>query len=313
MTLETDLLLDRRRLKRRLFLWRVVALLAVVGALLLGMDRDGELKLARDHVARLTLSGTITEDRKMVEALGALAKDPTAKALLVVIDSPGGTVSGGESLHHAIARVGRDMPVVAVMGATAASAGYMVALPAERIFAREATLTGSIGVKLMLPEFSGLLEKLGVGDNSLASGPLKDEPSLARPMSPAGRVAMQSIVDDMHAQFTAMVAAGRKMEPARVAELADGRAYTGRQALKLGLIDAIGGEREARAWLAEAKQVPATLPARDVGKRGWAERALGDDRAEGLLPALFGALMKSLLSQRLDGGWAIWQPEQLGR
>lgn len=313
MTLETDLLLDRRRLKRRLLLWRVVALLAVVGALLLAVDRDGELKLARDHVARLTLSGTITEDRKMVEALAALAKDPTAKALLVVIDSPGGTVSGGESLHHAIARVGREMPVVAVMGATAASAGYMVALPAERIFAREATLTGSIGVKLMLPEFSGLLEKLGVGDNSLASGPLKDEPSLSRPMSPAGRAAMQGIIDDMHAQFTAMVAAGRKMDPARVAELADGRAYTGRQALKLGLIDAIGGEREAREWLAETKNVPATLPARDVGKRGWAERALGDDRAESLLPALFGALMKSLLSQRLDGGWAIWQPEQLGR
>ncbi len=313
MTLETDLLLDRRRFKRRLFLWRVVALLAVVGALLLAVDRDGELKLARDHVARLTLSGTITEDRKMVEALAVLARDPTAKALLVVIDSPGGTVSGGESLHHAIARVGREMPVVAVMGATAASAGYMVALPAERIFAREATLTGSIGVKLMLPEFSGLLEKLGVGDNSLASGPLKDEPSLARPLSPAGRAAMQGIVADMHEQFTAMVAAGRRMEPARVAELADGRAYTGRQALKLGLIDAIGGEREAREWLAEAKKVPATLPARDVGKRGWAERALGDERAEGLLPALFGALMKSLLSQRLDGGWAIWQPEQLGR
>ena len=313
MTLETDLLLDRRRLKRRLFLWRVVALLAVVGALLLAVDRDGELKLSRDHVARLTLSGTITEDRKMVEALAVLARDPTAKALLVVIDSPGGTVSGGESLHHAIARVGREMPVVAVMGATAASAGYMVALPAERIFAREATLTGSIGVKLMLPEFSGLLEKLGVGDNSLASGPLKDEPSLARPLSPAGRAVMQGIVADMHEQFTAMVAAGRRMEPARVAELADGRAYTGRQALKLGLIDAIGGEREAREWLAEAKKVPATLPARDVGKRGWAERALGDERAEGLLPALFGALMKSLLSQRLDGGWAIWQPEQLGR
>ena len=136
---------------------------------------------------------------------------------------------------------------------------------------------------------------------------------MARARSPAGRAGMQAIIDDMHAQFTAMVAAGRKMEPARVAELADGRAYTGRQALKLGLIDAIGGEREAREWLAEAKQVPATLPARDVGKRGWAERALGDDRAEGLLPALFGALMKSLLSQRLDGGWAIWQPVPLGR
>ena len=313
MTLETDLLLDRRRLKRRLFLWRVAALLAVVGALLLAVDRDGELALAREHVARLTLSGTITEDRKVLDALAALARDASAKALLVVIDSPGGTMSGGESLHHAIARVAKGKPVVAVMGATAASAGYMVALPAERIFAREATLTGSIGVKLMLPEFSGLMEKLGVGDNSIASGPLKDEPSLARKMSPAGREAMQAIVADMHEQFAAMVAAGRRMEPARVAELADGRAFTGRQALKLGLVDAIGGEREAREWLAEAKQVPATLPARELGRRGWAERALGEDRAEGLLPALLGAFVKTVLSQRLDGGWAIWQPDAIGR
>jgi protease-4 len=313
VTLETDLLLDRRRLKRRLFLWRVVALLAVVGALLLAVERDGELSLARDHVARLTLRGTLTEDRRLLDALAAVAREPTAKALVVVIDSPGGTMSGGESLHQAIARVARDRPVVAVMGATAASAGYMVALPAERIFAREATLTGSIGVKLMLPEFSGLLEKLGVGDNSIASGPLKDEPSLARKLSPAGREVMQGIVADMHAQFAAMVAAGRRMEPARVAELADGRAYTGRQALALGLIDAIGGEREAREWLAEAKKVPATLPAREVGRRGWADRALGEDRAEGVLPALLGVLVKTVLSQRLDGGWAIWQPEDIGR
>lgn len=313
MTLETDLLLDRRRLKRRLFLWRAVAVLAVVGALLLGLERDGELGLSREHVARLSLSGMITEERKTLDALAAVARDPSARALLVVIDSPGGTVSGGEALHHAIARVGKTMPVVAVMGATAASAGYMVALPAQRIFAREATLTGSIGVKLMLPEFSGLMDKLGVGDNSIASGPLKDEPSLARPLSPAGRAAMQGIVADMHAQFTAMVAAGRNMAPARVQELADGRAYTGRQALALGLIDAIGGEREAREWLAEARQVPATLPARDVGRRSWAERALGDDQAAGALPALLGAIVKTVLSQRLDGGWAIWQPDPVSR
>lgn len=313
MTLETDLLLDRRRLKRRLFLWRVLAVLAVVATLLLAVDRDGELGLGREHVARLSLTGMITEDRKTLDALAALARDSTARALLVVVDSPGGTVSGGESLHNAIARVAQSIPVVTVMGATAASAGYMVAMPSERIFARESTLTGSIGVKLMLPEFSGLMEKLGIGDNSIASGPLKDEPSLARPLSPAGRAAMTDIVSDMHDQFTAMVAAGRKMDPARVRELADGRAYTGRQALKLGLIDAIGGEREARAWLAEAKQVATSLPARDIGTRGWAERALGDDRAGGSLPALLGTVLKTVLSQRLDGAWAIWQPDDVGR
>ncbi len=307
MTLETDLLLDRRRLKRRLFLWRSVAVLAVVGALLLAVGRDGEFAVAREHVARLTIAGVITEDRKLVEAIDALAKDSHARALVVMIDSPGGTVTGGEALHGAIARVAAKMPVVAVMGGTAASAGYMIAMPAARVFAREATLTGSIGVKLMLPEFSGLMEKLGVGDNSLASGPLKDEPSLARKLVGPAREVMQGIISDMHDQFVAMVVAGRHMDEARVRELADGRAYTGRQALKLGLIDAIGGEPQARAWLAETKKVSATLPVRDVGKRGLAERALGET-----LMGLLGALMKTVLSQQLDGAWAIWQPVSIG-
>ena len=303
MTLESDLLLDRRRLKRRLFLWRTVAVLAVVAVGLLAMGRTPGAWLAREHVARLTLSGMITDDRKLVQAVDALAADDDARALMVVIDSPGGTVAGGESLHAAIARVAAKKPVVAVMGSTAASAGYMVALPAARIFARESTLTGSIGVKLQLPEFSGLLDRLGIGDNSLASGPLKDEPSLARKLSGPGREVLQGVVADMHDQFVAMVAAGRRMEDGRVRELADGRPYTGRQALKLGLIDAIGGEREARGWLAETRQVGTDLPVRDVGRRGLAERALGES-----LSAWLGALLKTVLSQQLDGAWAIWQP-----
>ena len=307
MTLETDLLVDRRRLKRRLFLWRVVAVLAVVAAALLALNPDGDGVLGREHVARLSVSGIITGDRKLVEAIDAVAKDATARALLVVIDSPGGTVAGGESLHGAIARVAAGKPVVAVMGGTAASAGYMIAMPAGRVFARESTLTGSIGVKLMLPEFSGLMDKLGIGDNTIASGPLKDEPSLSHKLAGPARAVMQGIVDDMRDQFVAMVAAGRHMDAARVSELADGRPYTGRQALKLGLVDAIGGEREARAWLAETKQVPASLPARDVAKRGLAERALGESFLR-----VFGALAKTVLSQQLDGGWAIWQPSDLG-
>lgn len=308
MSLETDLLLDRRRLKRRLFLWRALAVLAVIGAGLLAARDDAASMLARDHVARLTITGAITDDRRITEALDAVARDATARALLVMINSPGGTMAGGESLHGAIARVAARKPVVAVMGATAASAGFMVALPAERIFARDSTLTGSIGVKLMLPEFSGLFDWLGIGDNSVASGPLKDEPSLARPLSRPGREVIQGLVNDMHDQFVAMVAAGRKMETARVRELADGRAFTGRQALHLGLVDAIGGEREARAWLAEAKQLAPSLPARDVGTRGWADRALGETSFGALWPALLDLLTKTVLSQRLDGAWAIWQP-----
>jgi len=309
MTLETDLLLDRRRLKRRLFLWRTLAVVALVGSLLLAVTNGEGPLLAREHVARVTIKGLITEDREMTEAIAKVARDDSARALLVIVDSSGGTVAGGESLHGAIARVAGRKPVVAVLGGTAASAGYMVAVPAERIFAREATLTGSIGVKLGLAEVSGLLDWLGINSETIASGPLKDEPSLTKPLSEQGRAVLQALVADMHDQFVEMVATGRKMPEPQVRELADGRAYTGRQALKLGLVDAIGGETEARQWLAEAKQIGTGLAVRDVGQRGLS----GWAASESLLTFLVGTI-KTVLSQHLsiDGAWAIWHPSRRG-
>ncbi|MCW3477863.1 signal peptide peptidase SppA [Limobrevibacterium gyesilva] len=304
MSLETDLLMDRRRLKRRLLFWRVLAVLAVAACALALFGRNA-VPIARDHVARLSVTGVITEQRKLTEAVTALGDDSSAKALIVSIDSPGGSVAGGEALHDAIAKVAKKKPVVAVMGGTAASAGYMIALPAARIYAREATLTGSIGVLLPTGEISGLLRMLGITDETIKSGPLKDEPSFTRPMTEQGRAVLQELVMDMYDQFVTMVADGRQMDLARVRELADGRAYTGRQAMKLGLVDAIGGEAEARSWLARAKGVPEALPVRDVRIGGLRQRLLGDS-AEGLLSTF----LKTVLSQglRLDGAWAVWQP-----
>ncbi len=253
MSLETDLLLDRRRLKRRLFFWRSFAVLAVLAAVLVVL-RGEHVGFGRSHVARLTVSGIISDDRKVDEAVTKLADNANVKALIVAIDSPGGSVAGGEGLHDAIARVAEKKPVVAVMGGVAASAGYMIAVPAARIFAREATLTGSIGVLLETGEVSGLLKSIGVNAEAITSGPLKDQPSFTKPLSPQGRDVLQGLVMDMYDQFVGMVASGRHMDDARVRELADGRAYTGRQALKLGLVDAIGGEQDARLWLAQAKE-----------------------------------------------------------
>jgi protease-4 len=305
VTLETDLLLDRRRLKRRLSIWRVVAVVAAVLCALIAVGRSN-IVVNRPHVARLTLSGLITEQRKLVDAVAKLADDDATKALIVNINSPGGSVAGGEAFHDAIARVAATKPVVVVMGGLAASAGYMIAVPATRIFAREATLTGSIGVLLQTGEVSGLLSKLGITADAIVSGPLKDQPSFTQPMSPEGRQVLQGLVTDMYDQFVGLVASGRHMDPARVRELADGRAYTGRQALKLGLIDAIGGEPEAREWLQAERSVSKHLPVQDVTTGSLAERAFGDS-ADGLL----NSALKTLLSQglRLDGAWAVWQPD----
>ena len=305
MTLETDLLLDRRRLKRRLLTWRIVALTALLAAVLAGLGKLG-LGVGASHLARLNVSGIITEDRRLTASVAALADDTSVPALIVSINSPGGSVAGGESLHNAIAEVAAKKPVVAVMGGTAASAAYMIAVPATRIFAREATLTGSIGVLLQTGEISGLLDKIGIETDAITSGPLKDQPSYLRPLSPEGRDVLRGLVMDMYDQFVGMVASGRHLSPDAVRALGDGRAYTGRQALKLGLVDQIGGEAEARAWLAAEHHIARNLPVEDVRTSGsLAQRVVGAS-----LGAILGVAQKSLDLQwvRIDGAWAVWQP-----
>ncbi|MGH7042477.1 MAG: signal peptide peptidase SppA [Acetobacteraceae bacterium] len=305
MSLETDLLIDRRRLKRRLTVWRIVAVLAVVAAIMAGLRAGGGMFGASPYVARLAVDGIIGNEDRLAARVRDLADDPHAKALIVTIDSPGGSVAGGEALHDAIAAVAQKKPVVAVMGGVAASAGYMIAVPAARIFARAGTLTGSIGVYLQSVEVSGLLTRLGINAEVVKSGPLKDQPGLTEPLTPAGRQMLQGLVMNLYDQFVAMVAAGRHMDPATVRQLADGRPYTGEQALKHGLIDALGGEHAARRWLATSRGVPATLPERPVTvAESLTQRAL----AASLEPIVQG-FWKSVLSQSvvLDGAWSLWQ------
>ncbi|PZW47066.1 protease-4 [Humitalea rosea] len=304
MALDPDLLTDRRRLKRRLTLWRGAAVIAVLMALYAWFGVSNSALLGGAHVARLSISGTISDDRRLIRALDEATRDKTVRAMILAVDSPGGTMAGGEALHGALARFAAQKPLVATLGGTAASAGYMIAMPAGRVFAREGTVTGSIGVILQSFEGSELLGSLGVRPETIASGPLKDQPSLFRPLTPEGRAALTAVVQDLYAQFVAMVAAGRHMDEERVRSLADGRVYTGRQALALGLVDAIGGEAEARAWLAAERQVPASLPVRSLDPRGLSERAFASAltlvgktlSAEWLVPLL-----------RIDARLPLWQ------
>lgn len=300
MSFETDLLIDRKRLKRSLFGWRVATVLAVLAAVVVAI---GPLDIG-PRVARLNIEGTITDDRQVTDALAEVEKDDSVRALIVAIDSPGGTVAGGEALTRAIQRVAAQKPVVAVMGGTAASAGYMVAMPAERVFARGSTLTGSIGVILQTTEFSELLARVGVRAEALTTGSLKDQPSPFRPLTEEGRAALQRVIGDMYDQFVGLVAEGRRLPVERVRAIADGRTFTGRQALAEGLVDEIGGEREARAWLAREKGVPESLPVADVEWRDIYQRTISR--------SILGA-WKTLISERLklDGAWSLWQPSGL--
>ncbi len=316
MSLESDLVADRLRLKRNLAFWRVAAVLAFMVAVL-GLGGFGLHHAAGPHLARLKVDGIITDDADRIARIDRARKDPNVRGMILSIDSPGGSVAGGENLHDAIARFAAAKPVVTVMGGTAASAGYMIAVPSARIFASNATLTGSIGVLLQSPDVSGLLDKVGIGVDELVSGPLKGQPSVVKPLSPEGRVMLQGVVMDLYDQFVGMVASGRHMDVARVRELADGRPYTGHQAIGLGLIDQIGTEQDARDWLKANRHIALELPVRslDAPAQGpWWRRRMGASMDGLLLSALdvlvSGTAAKTFAAQGLvlDGPVALWQP-----
>jgi protease IV len=301
MSLTPDVLVDRRRLKRRLRLWQGIALVAIVAFVAAAIIIPNSNIIARDSIARFDVSGVIVEDGDRDATLRAIAKADHIHALIVHIDSPGGTVVGGEDLFNTLREVARTKPVVAVMGTVATSAAYMTAVGGDRIFAREGSITGSIGVILQSANIVGLLDKLGIQPETIKSSPLKAVPSPLEPLTEEGRAATRDIVLDMYDFFVDLVAERRDMPRDALLPLADGRIYTGRQAVANGLIDAIGDERSAVAWLVEARSIPAGLPVRTVTV----------ERETGAFDELFESITgKSLFSNALllDGLISLWQP-----
>jgi protease-4 len=302
MAYESDYLVDRRRLKRRLTFWRIVAVVAVVAAIAAAFGRLGDTVVGGDFIARVSVDGIIVQDDQRLETIRDLEKNDYVKAVILRIDSPGGTVVGGETLYRAILELGKKKPVVAVMDGVAASAAYMTAIAADRLFAREGTLTGSIGVILQTTEVTKLLEMIGVSAKSFKSGSLKAAPSPVERLTPEVEAATQALIDEMYSMFCDMVLERRKMKPADASRFADGRVFTGRQALKNGLIDQIGGEQAAIAWLESEKGVPADLKVRRIKT----ERDVDD-----LLDRLDSLARKTILSERLtlDGLISVWHPD----
>ncbi len=300
MAIDTDFLVDRRRLKRHLTFWRIVAVVLFVIATIAVLAPLSKLR-PRDHVARLYLEGVIIDDRARDEAIARVAEDDRAKALIVYIDSPGGTVVGGQTLYSRFLRTAKQKPVVAVMGNVATSAAYMSAIGCDQLFAREGTLTGSIGVILQTADVTGLLQQLGIKPETIKSSPLKAQPNPLETFTPEAREATRKVVADIYDTFAAMVRDRRGLKPEQLATLADGRVFTGRQAVANGLVDQLGGEDEARKWLASARGIDATLPTIDVEI---------DDAEARVRDLIGGALGKALFSERLslDGVVSLWHP-----
>ncbi|WP_169566570.1 signal peptide peptidase SppA [Sneathiella limimaris] len=300
MSIDTDAILDRRRLKRRLFFWRAFAVVAILTAIGVGVARFAGSENG-EHVARLDVTSVIVENERRQQVIHEIAQNDDAKALIVYINSPGGSTYGSERLLKALKRVAQKKPVITVIGTVGASGGYMTALAGEHIFAGESSITGSIGVIVQLTEMSELMEKIGVKADAITSGELKGEPSPFKPLSEAGRRNLKEMVLQTHEWFVDLVADNRPISRAEAAAIADGRVLIGKAALQAGLIDELGGLEEARRWLESQKQIPSSLPL-----------IVADySTPKGLIQELLqGILGKSVISERLtlDGLISLWQP-----
>jgi protease IV len=267
MSLDADTIVDRRRLRRKLTFWRVCAVLLVIIAALsvaAALAPPGSRLLAAppNTIARVTITGLIRNDRDRVEALDRLAKS-SVKAVIVHLDSPGGTTVGSEQLHAALRRVVVAKPTVMVVDGLAASGAYIAAIAGDHIIAQDTSLVGSIGVLFQLPNVTDLLKTVGIRVEEIKSSPLKAAPNGFEPTSPEARAAIESIVRDSYDWFRNLVKDRRHFDDAGLERVADGRVFTGRQAVELKLVDQLGDEQTAIAWLAKEKGIDPKLSVRD--------------------------------------------------
>jgi protease IV len=300
MAADIDRIIDRRRLKRSLNVWRIIGIIAV-GAFIAVFVNRAEILPHKAHVAVLDVSDVILDDPARNELLRDISDDDDARALIVRINSPGGTFVGGENLYEGLRLVSAEKPVIAVIGNMGTSAAYMAALGTEHILVREGSLTGSIGVILQTANIMELLDKIGVEPVILKSNEMKAQPNPVEEFTPESRAMIAAVIADMYDIFLGIVAERRGKSKDAMRVHADGRVFTGRQALAAGLVDAIGGMREARDWLDTEAEISKDLPTINVTP-GIDEPAI--------VELLSGAVGKSLFSERLnlDGVLALWHP-----
>jgi len=267
MSLDADTIVDRRRMRRKLTFWRVsaiiVAIIAVVGAGAMLAPRTGLMaESGSNYIARIKIQGLIRGNQDRVEALEKLAKSH-ARAVIVHVDSPGGTTAGSQELFESLRALQAKKPMVVVVDGLAASGAYIAAMSADHIVARDTSLVGSIGVLFQFPNFAEIMKTVGIKMEEIKSSPLKAAPNGFEPTSPEARAAIEAIVKDSYAWFQGLVKDRRHMDDAELARVVDGRVFTGRQAIGLKLIDGLGNEKTALAWLESAKKIPADTPVRD--------------------------------------------------
>jgi protease-4 len=321
MTLDADAIVDRRRMRRKLTFWRVAAAVVAVAAIAIvayaTIPSSAWMETGSGYIARIKITGLIRDNQDRTEALEKLSES-SAKAVIVHLDSPGGTTAGSQQLYDSLRRLQAKKPMVVVVDGLAASGAYIAAISADHIIALDTSLVGSIGVLFQYPNFTELLKTVGVNVESIKSSPLKAAPNGFEPTSPEARAAIAAIVSDSYAWFKGLVKDRRKLDDDQLTKVSDGRVFTGRQAIGLKLVDAIGNEKTALAWLEQEKKIPADTPVRDVslkprfGELSFLHIAAWSFDAVGLSAFArriedWGAV-QAVERLNLDGLLALWHP-----
>jgi protease-4 len=320
MSLDADAIVDRRRMRRKLTFWRVaavvVALVAIGGGALFVVP-GSRLMPPGAYISRIKIQGLIRGNQDRIEALERLGRS-RASAVILHIDSPGGTTAGSEQLYDALRELQKKKPMVVVVDGLAASGAYIAALSADHIIANETSLVGSIGVLFQYPNFTDVLKTIGIRVEEVKSSPLKAAPNGFEPTSPEARKAIEAIVLDSYAWFKDLVKDRRKMDDGQITRVADGRVFTGRQAVGLKLVDGLGNEKAALTWLEREKKVPANTPVRDYSLQprfgelsflhvaAWTVEAVGLNTLAHRIEE-WGA-MQAVERLNLDGLLALWHP-----
>jgi len=229
-------------MKKIFVFFSIIFIIAVVLSLLVTFSQKVSLG---EKVAVIEVTGMIVDASNTIDELKDYAKDASVKAIILRINSPGGAVAPAQEIYNEILKVKEKKKVIVSMGAVAASGGYYIAAPADRIVANPGTLTGSIGVIMELPNVSGLMEKIGIQTQVIKSGRHKDLASVFKSLTPQEREILQAVLDDVHDQFIEAVSQARDMKFDDIKKLADGRIFTGKKALELGLIDELGNMEDA--------------------------------------------------------------------
>jgi protease IV len=303
MALSADTLLDRLYLKGQVTKWRILALTFAVIATVISFESVlPNSPMEKEYVARVSIDGFVSDNQKFYDLLKTIEKNRKIKAVIVSLDTPGGSAVGGEEIFLRLRQLSQKKPVVAVMRSISASAGYMVALGADYIVAREGTITGSIGVLIQSAEVTQLAEKLGIKPVIIKSSALKGSPSPFEKSTPESEKVISDVINDFYNRFVQMVAERRNLPKEKVVALADGRVYSGKRAAEAKLIDAIGGEQEAMKWLVEQKHISDGLEIKD------AKIPQPDNLIDNISQSVTGKFFQSS-GLSLDGLLAIWHPE----